>query len=132
MLTNIFNTIMFGLLNFCLYRVINYRKNRITVFFIAIFLVIIIYMINYFENLINSEILIILLFFSFGLIILYIMKLIIDYQMAAKKKEVLSEKTRYFTDIKNIIIKKIFPILAYGYQLLIIWVPELADKMLND
>ena len=89
-------------------------------------------MINYFENLINSEILIILLFFSFGLIILYIMKLIIDYQMAAKKKEVLSEKTRYFTDIKNIIIKKIFPILAYGYQLLIIWVPELADKMLND
>lgn len=86
------------------------------------------FFINTYYDVISNKLLIILLSFSGSILILNIMKEFVSLENNKFSRQNIMVKNNYGS-IKNIIFKKILPILILLYQILLIWFPVIFERM---
>lgn len=98
------------------------------IFSLSISLVVLYYLNTTNNSSISNKLLFILIIFSLSIIVLNLMKNFINLEHNNLIKNNNNLKNNY-KNIKDLIFQKIIPIMIFLYQLLLIWVPIIFEKM---
>jgi hypothetical protein len=126
MLIKFFYTIFVLCLNYIIYKKVNEGKLNKNYLIGLIVYGLSIFIFNYVLNTLPNKLIIFLLFFSFSIIVLNILKGLINVY---EKSELVDEEK--ITKFKFIMLNVILPITITIYQILIIWSDGLLNKMIN-
>lgn len=126
MIIKVLYTVFVLLLNYLIYKKIDGGKISKNYLILLVIYGVIIISLNYMLNSLSNKLIIFLLFFSFSIIVLNFFK---SYINVYQKSNLLdNEKVE---KVKFIMLNVMMPIMITVYQILIIWVDKLFDKMIK-
>ncbi len=126
MIIKVLYTVFVLLLNYLIYKKINEGKINGSQLTLLVIYLVLITILNYTFGSVSNKLILFLLLFSFSIIVLNFFKSFINvYQKSDLLDNVKVEK------VKFIMLNVMMPIMITVYQILIIWVDKLFDKMIK-
>lgn len=126
MIIKVLYTVFVLLLNYLIYKKINEGKINGSHLTLLVIYLVLITILNYIFGSVSNKLILFLLLFSFSIIVLNFFKSFINvYQKSDLLDNVKVEK------VKFIMLNVMMPIMITVYQILIIWVDKLFDKMIK-
>jgi len=126
------NSLFFALLSYVLY--LKYNNGTIKPIYAYSLIIISLFLIlyNHFFNGLSNQLFLFTLMFSISFIILQFIKKIVSVFENNKELEKDKQLKEKILTIQNFIINKIFIVGLLLYQLLLIWVPEIFERILEN
>lgn len=123
------HTLFFGAVFFIIYMKYNKTISVKPLYIIILLLnLIVLFSLNTIYSSIPNRLLLILLMFSFSIVVLNIMKGLVSMENSQVLKNNNNLKVNY-QYIKTVLFEKVIPIMVFLYQLLLIWCPVLFERM---
>jgi len=123
------HTLFFGIITYFIVKKYNSGSSIKTLYIVLLSIYfIILFSLNSIFTVIPNKLLFILVIFSFSIFLLNIIKEFVGMERNTVLRNN-SNLTENYKNIKSIIFEKIIPILIYLYQLILIWVPAVFEKM---
>jgi len=130
--TQILHSLFFALLSYVLY--LKYNNGTIKPIYvyslIIIFFSLLLY--NHFFNGLSNQLFLFTLMFSISFVILQLMKNFVTMFENNKELEKRKQLKEKISSTQNFIINKVFVVGLFLYQLLLIWVPEIFERILEN
>ncbi|GEM_PF-1482099 len=126
------HSLFFALLSYVLYLKYNNRTIKPIYAYSLIIISLFLILYNHFFNGLSNQLFLFTLMFSISFIILQFIKKIVSVFENNKELEKDKQLKEKILTIQNFIINKIFIVGLLLYQLLLIWVPEIFERILEN
>lgn len=131
-LAQILHSLFFIFVSYVFYLKYNNGVVKPSYIYSIVFCGLLFFVFNYFFNGLSNKLFFVLLIFSLSIVILQFMRNFVNVFETSKKLENRKQLKEDVVSVQDFVFKKLFIGLICTYQLLLIWIPGIFEKMIEN